>query len=96
MSRTTWAVEGQEGTVLEVDGRRFGASDDGAPMLCNLVCSNMGRHVHIDYCRSQNPNACSTAETVHIMTRMDPNPDQPKDWVTHNLHWRRLGFKGRD
>ena len=41
MSRTTWAVEGQEGTVLEVDGRRFGASDDGAPMLVNNCFSSL-------------------------------------------------------
>jgi hypothetical protein len=33
MSRTRWAVDGPEGTAVEVDGRKFGASDEGAPLL---------------------------------------------------------------
>ena len=32
MSRTKWAVDGPDGTI-EVNGRKFGSSDDGAPML---------------------------------------------------------------
>ncbi|KAH9059751.1 hypothetical protein EDB87DRAFT_1577415 [Lactarius vividus] len=27
-------------------------------------------------------------------TRISPNPDEAKDWITHALHWRRMGFKG--
>jgi len=50
----------------------------------------MGRHVHIDYCRG---DPCDNPETQHINERMVPNPDQPKDWITHGLHWRRMGFK---
>lgn len=37
MSRTKWAIDGQDGTVLEVNGRKFGATDDGAPMLASIV-----------------------------------------------------------
>jgi hypothetical protein len=33
MSRTRWAVDGPDGTTVELDGRKFGASDEGAPML---------------------------------------------------------------
>ncbi|KAI0250888.1 hypothetical protein BJV78DRAFT_1154831 [Lactifluus subvellereus] len=66
MSRTRWAIDGPDGTSLELEGRKFSSSDDGAPMLCNL----------------------------HIDEIMVPNPDQPKDWITHGLHWRRMGFKG--
>ncbi|CAL1701264.1 unnamed protein product [Somion occarium] len=89
MSRTKWAIDGQDGTVLEVNGRKFGATDDGAPMLCSMVCRNMGRHVHIDYCRSENANACSGADLEHISARMVPNPERAKDFISHALHWRR-------
>ena len=88
MSRTRWAIDGPEGNSVELDGRKFSSNDDGAPMLCNLVCTSMGRHVHIDYCRGgphDNP------EVLHIDERMVPNPDQEKDWITHGLHWRRMG-----
>lgn len=50
----------------------------------------MGRHVHVDICRgpdSHNP------ETQHITKRISPNDDQAKDWITHALHWHRMGFK---
>ncbi|KAF8488922.1 hypothetical protein F5888DRAFT_1622603, partial [Russula emetica] len=87
MSRTRWAIDGPYGTNLELEGRRFLSNDDGAPMLCNLVCTSMGRHVHIDYCRG---DPCDNPETQHINERMVPNPEQPKDWITHGLHWRRM------
>jgi len=91
MSRTRWAIEDGDGideTILELEGRKFSSNDDGAPMLCNLVCTSMGRHVHINYCRG---DPCDNPETQHINQRMVPNPDQPKDWITHGLHWRRMG-----
>ena len=88
MSRTRWAIDGPEGSSVELDGRKFSSNDDGAPMLCNLVCTSMGRHVHIDYCRGE-PH--DNPEVLHIDERMVPNPDQDKDWITHGLHWRRMG-----
>jgi hypothetical protein len=33
MSKTRWAVDGPDGEVIELNGRKFGTSDDGAPML---------------------------------------------------------------
>ncbi|KAH9029425.1 hypothetical protein EDB85DRAFT_1867188 [Lactarius pseudohatsudake] len=87
MSRTRWAIDGPEGNSVELDGRKFSSNDDGAPMLCNLVCTSMGRHVHIDYCRGE-PH--DNPEVLHVDERMVPNPDQEKDWITHGLHWRRM------
>ena len=60
-------------------------------MMCNLVCSSMGRHVHIDYCRAEENAPCDGAEVQHISARMVPNPDRHKDAITHTLYWRRLG-----
>ena len=87
MSRTRWAVDGPEGSCIELGGRKFSSNDDGGPMLCNMVCTSMGRHVHIDDCRSDPHDS----EVLHINERIAPNPEREKDWITHGLHWRRMG-----
>jgi hypothetical protein len=91
MSQTRWAVDGPDGTSLELKGRKYSSNDDGAPMMCNLVCLAMGRHVHVDYCRAEDGAPCDGADVLHIPTRMIPDPSRLKDFVTHNLHWRRTG-----
>jgi hypothetical protein len=91
MTQTHWAVDGPVGTTLELGGRKFSSNDEGAPMMCNLVCTSMGRHVHIDYCRADESGPCFGAGVQHIMESMTPNPDKPKDAITHALHWRRMG-----
>jgi len=91
MSRTRWAVDGPDGTILELNGRKFSTDDEGAPMMCNLVCQDMGRHVHLDYCRTDPGDRCEGAELQHITMRLTPHPDRPKDWISHSLYWRRSG-----
>jgi hypothetical protein len=91
MMQTRWAVDGPDGVSLELGGRKFSSNDEGAPMMCNLVCSSMGRHVHIDFCRAEANGTCDSAEVQHINNRMVPDPDRPKDAVTHSLYWRRMG-----
>lgn len=59
--------------------------------MCNLVCSNMGRHGHIDYCRADDGARCNSAEVQHINERIAPDPDKAKDAIAHNLYWRRIG-----
>ena len=91
MTETRWAVDGPGDASLELGGHRFSANDEGAPMMCNLVCSSMGRHVHIDYCRADGNGPCDAAEVQHISDRIVPEPDKPKDAVTHSLYWQRMG-----
>ena len=88
MSQTRWAVDGSEENYIELDGRKFSSNDHGGPMFCNTVCTSMGRHVHVDYCRGE-PH--DNPEVLHINERILPDPDQNKDWITHSLHWRRMG-----
>jgi hypothetical protein len=91
MTQTRWAVDGPDGTSLELAGRKFSSNDEGAPMMCNLVCSSMGRHVHVSVCRTEDGGRCDGAEIQHINERMVPDPNKPKDAVTHGLYWRRMG-----
>ncbi|KAG8926003.1 hypothetical protein FRC01_009457, partial [Tulasnella sp. 417] len=90
MERTAWAVEGNSDAVVEVQGRKFAAQDDGAPQLCSSICRNLGRHAHIDYCRSAKEEC---KEVGHIDVPMLPNRTRPKDWVSHKVFWERTGFK---
>ncbi|KAI9443933.1 hypothetical protein H4582DRAFT_2125919, partial [Lactarius indigo] len=94
MTETRWAVDGPDDASLELGGHKFSSNDEGAPMMCNLVCSSMGRHIHIDYCRADVNGPCDVAEVQHINDRIVPEPDKPKDAVTHSLYWQRMGFKG--
>lgn len=91
MSRVKWSVEGSDEAALEVSGHKFATNDDGAPMMCNLYCADLGRHVHVDYCRSADAAPCSGTEIQHISARVQPNPERTKDWITHSLHWKRMG-----
>ena len=93
MAKTKWAVDGPDGTVLEVNGRKFAANDDGAPMMCSIYCQSLGRHVHVAWCRTDARSiaTCGGLEHEHIKTVMQPEPSKPKDWITHNMYWRRSG-----
>ena len=88
MSRIQWAIDNPEENNLQLDGRKFSPKDDDALMLCNFACISMGRHVHVDYCRGDHHD---NPEVLHINERAVPNPSQPKDWITHSLHWSRMG-----
>ncbi|KZT36298.1 hypothetical protein SISSUDRAFT_1007685 [Sistotremastrum suecicum HHB10207 ss-3] len=93
-TRTQWALEGDEDAMVEVSGHRYAANDSGAPMLCSMVCSALGkRHVHIDLCRAGEDTNCAGDQLKHITERMLPDPNVMKDWITHELYWERSGFK---
>ena len=88
MSQTRWAIDGPDDSGVELEGRKFSSNDDGGPMLCSMVCKSMGRHVHVDFCRGSDSH---NSETQHITKRISPDPDEEKDWITHALHWHRMG-----
>ncbi|KAJ7583106.1 hypothetical protein C8J56DRAFT_1054841 [Mycena floridula] len=56
MSETKWAVEGPEETVLELNGRKFGANDEGALMMCNLDACGSSEIEHIHEHLTPHPN----------------------------------------
>ena len=92
MSRTRWTVEGPDDVPVEIEGRKFSTNDEGAPMMCNLVCAAMGRHIHIDYCRATDEAAChGNREVQHMTNKMQPDPNRAKDVLTHSLFWQRSG-----
>ena len=91
MTQTRWAVDETDVTTLELGGRKFSSGDEGAPMMCNLVCSSIGRHIHISGCRAVDGGSCRAVDVQHINKRLTPDPDKPKDAITHGRYWRRMG-----
>ncbi|CAB4409772.1 unnamed protein product [Rhizophagus irregularis] len=71
------------------------ADGQGKFTLCNMHCKNLGRHRHIDYC--QDEVICKSEnqrhDIKHIDEQIQPNPDRPKDFISHKLFWERTGFK---
>ena len=92
MSRTRRIVDGTDDVPLEIERHKFSTNGGGAPIMCNLACSAMGWHIHIDYCRAHDEAACAGNEELeHLTRRIQPDPDRPKDLLTHTLFWKRSG-----
>ncbi|KAH0834248.1 hypothetical protein J3R83DRAFT_11580 [Lanmaoa asiatica] len=92
MLHTHWTVDGPDDVPLEIGPHKFSTNDEGAPMMCNIVCGEMGRHVHIDYCRADDEAGCTGNEELqHLTKKLQPDPDRAKDVLTHSLFWKRSG-----
>ncbi|CAG8434680.1 7782_t:CDS:10 [Diversispora eburnea] len=77
---------------FEYGGHKLKSGDQGTFVMCNLHCKDAGRHRHIDYCKNGN-NCKNTKNLQHIQGKINPDPDQPKDYISHRLFWERTGFK---
>ena len=93
MTRTHWAVDGPDGSKRIYDLPIRDPGNEGAPMMCNLVCSSIGRHTHINNCRAAGGGPFHGADVQDINKRLTPDPDKPKDAITHGLYWRRMGAR---
>jgi alpha-acetolactate decarboxylase len=47
MSKTRWAVDGADGEVIELNGRKFSTNDDGAPMLVRTISASDRHYTHV-------------------------------------------------
>jgi hypothetical protein len=92
MTETQWLINGPESASYELQDHKYGSGDQGSTVLCSMVCSQQGRHVHVDYCRHNNVGECGGEEYQHITQRISPHPNQPKDWISHRLYWERSGM----
>jgi hypothetical protein len=92
MSNAVWFVHGENDGTVEVRGRKYSAGGSGAPMLCSLVCKSLGRHIHIDACRSADDNGfCGGGPGIQHIN--DPDGNKYEDLISHRVFWRRSGRK---
>ncbi len=90
MSNTAWFVHGENNGTIEVEGRKFSSGDSGAPMLCSLVCKSLGRHIHIDKCRSADDDGvCGGGPGIQHIN--DPDSKGNEDLISHRVFWGRSG-----
>jgi len=90
MSNAFWSVHGESNGTVEVEGRKYSDGDSGAPMLCSLVCKSLGRHIHIDACRSADENgACGGSPGIQHIN--DPDGNKKEDLISHRVFWERSG-----
>ncbi|KAH3761863.1 Sterol 3-beta-glucosyltransferase [Pelomyxa schiedti] len=92
MIKTQFVSSGKD---IDLDGRLYEAGEPGAAELCNLFCNKLGRHIHILPCTAEGNEPCShTGEggIRHATTKYLPDPDNPKDELTHEGYWNAIGF----
>lgn len=89
MSNTAWFVHGENNATVEVEGRKYAAGDSGAPMLCSHVCKSLGRHIHIDKCRSADDGVCGGGPGIQHID--DPDSNEREDLISHRVFWGRSG-----
>ncbi|PKY47220.1 hypothetical protein RhiirA4_543827 [Rhizophagus irregularis] len=92
---------GIDGNMTQIKFSEDNASEytsvdsQGTFTLCNMHCKNLGRHRHVGYC--QNEEICKSRNDIHdlkhINEQIQPNPDRPKDFISHKIFWKRTGFK---
>ncbi|POG65607.1 hypothetical protein GLOIN_2v1665293 [Rhizophagus irregularis DAOM 181602=DAOM 197198] len=94
MTQTEFTGEDSE---FEYAGHKLRVGDQGTFVLCNLHCKDLGRHRHIDYCKNEenckSGNQGQGQDIQHINEKVQPNPEKPKDFISHKLFWERTGFK---
>ncbi|CAG8491773.1 7035_t:CDS:10 [Funneliformis caledonium] len=84
MIQTEFTSERDE---FEYGGHKLRIGDKGTFLLCNLVCKELGRHRHIDYCQKTCRFGNLGQDIKHIYGEISPNPEMEKDYVSHRLFW---------
>lgn len=89
MSNAIWFVHGNDDEI-HVEGRRYAAGDSGAPLMCSQVCKSLGRHIHIDTCRSGEAGECGGGLGFQHIPNSTGRTQE--DLVTHRVFWQRSGW----
>ncbi|KAH7325390.1 hypothetical protein B0J17DRAFT_581710 [Rhizoctonia solani] len=84
-----WVIEDVDPTY-SIDDQTYGQGDQGATMLCHMLCAKQGRHMHVDFCRD--PDNHEQPLCKHIPSQQ-PESDQSKDWISHATYWERTDGK---
>ncbi|KAK4689286.1 hypothetical protein P7C73_g826, partial [Tremellales sp. Uapishka_1] len=85
MTKSQWTMS--DSMAVNIGGHKFGSGDDGAPMLCNIVCSaRHPRHTHVAFCQTpDSEQKCTGDELEHIAETMTPDPDRAKEWGSRQV-----------
>ena len=83
---------------IQVGTHKYKVGEPAVAEMCHIFCNSLGRgHIHIVECDSEDPTACVYSakddRRRHESTRYQPNPEIPKDEITHEAYWASIGFQ---
>ena len=83
---------------IEVGNHKYKVGEQAVAEMCHIFCNTLGRgHSHIVECDSEDPKSCMYSAKEdgrrHETMRYQPNPDIPKDELTHDSYWASIGFE---
>ena len=65
--------------------------------MCDMFCRTLKRgHIHITTCDAEGGAMCTHASEDgrrHQSCTYGPDPNVPKDELTHECHWASIGWK---
>ena len=83
---------------IQIGDHKYKVGEPTVAEMCHIFCNTLGRgHIHIVECDSEDPTACvysaSSDGRRHETTEYQPNPEIPKDEITHEAYWTLIGFQ---
>ena len=83
---------------IQVGTHKYKVGEPAVAEMCHIFCNTLGRgHIHIVECDSEDPTACVYSakddRRRHESTKYQPNPEVPKDEITHEAYWASIGFQ---
>ena len=83
---------------IQVGTHKYKVGEPAVAEICHVFCKSLGRgHIHIVECDSEDSTACIYSarkdQRRHESTRYHPNPEKPKDEITHKAYWASVGFE---
>ncbi|XP_075241109.1 uncharacterized protein LOC142336283 [Convolutriloba macropyga] len=83
---------------IQVGSHKYKVGEPAVAEMCHIFCNSLGRgHPHIVECDSLDPTLCAYIAKEdgrrHETTKYHPNPDIPKDEITHDAYWTLIGFQ---
>ncbi|XP_075241104.1 uncharacterized protein LOC142336282 [Convolutriloba macropyga] len=85
-------------TAKNGDTRKYIVGEHAKAEICHVLCTALGRgHIHLVECDSVDPSACVYSAKNdgrrHQTSKYYPNPEMPKDEITHDAYWALVGFE---
>ncbi|XP_075243180.1 uncharacterized protein LOC142337658 [Convolutriloba macropyga] len=82
---------------IQVGSHKYKVGEPAVAEMCHVFCKTLGRgHAHIVECNNL-PGHCyyTTREDGrrHETAKYHPNPEVPKDEMTHEAYWAMIGFQ---
>ncbi|XP_075241098.1 uncharacterized protein LOC142336280 [Convolutriloba macropyga] len=83
---------------IQVGSHKYKVGEPAVAEMCHIFCNTLGRgHIHIVECDNEDPSSCVYSAKNdgrrHQTTKYQPNPEVPKDEITHEAYWSLIGFQ---